>query len=206
MPTPLIISKPDFMGRVELPNNMAIEKYGQHILHAHDFDLCKLMGDKFYYYFMSNFETNGTIKSTAPQAIKDLYSGSTFTVDEIDYNNPGIKPVLIYFASARLIKGIGNHITPNNFAMKTNEFSEPVSNGTKTFQANEYENQAIAYWNKVLLFMNNDKTLFPQYFEDECRCSTGRSKGKRPTTIAVGGRDLGPDDNYYYRRNVIHRR
>lgn len=206
MATPLIITKTDFVGRVELPSNLGVEKYNQHILHAEDFDLCKLMGDKFYYYFLSNFGTDGVINPAAPQQIKDLYNGSTFTVDEIVYNNPGIKPVLVYFASARLIKAIGNHITPNSFATKINEFSEPVSNGNKTFQANEYENQAIAYWNKVLVYMNNDKTLFPQYFEDDCGCSTGRSKGKRPTTIAVGGRDLSPDDHYYYRRNAIYRR
>jgi len=196
MATPLIIVKADFAGRVELPNNMAAEKYNQHILHSEDFDLCKLMGDKFFYYFMSNFETNGTIKPAAPQAIKDLYSGVDYTVDDITYSSPGIKPVLVYFAAARLIKAIGNHITPNSFATKINEFSEPVSNGTKTFQANEYENEAIAYWNKCLLYMSNNKDLFPIFYEADCGCSGSRSAGKRPTMIPVGGRSITPCKGY----------
>jgi len=199
MATPLIIVKADFVGRVELPNNMAAEKYNQHILHSEDFDLCKLMGDKFYYYFMSNFEANGTIKVAAPQAIKDLYYGVDYTVDEITYSSPGVKPVLVYFAAARLIKAIGNHITPNSFATKINEFSEPVSNGAKTFQANEYENEAIAYWNKCLLYMSNNSDLFPQYYDGDCGCGTHNRNGKRATTLAVGGRSIGIVDNYYRR-------
>ena len=201
MATPLIIVKADFAGRIELPNNMAIEKYNQHILHAEDFDLCKLMGDKFYYYFISNFETNGTIKTSAPQSVKDLYNGSSYVVNDIPYANPGIKPVLIYFTGSRLIKGIGEHITPNSFATKINEYSEPVSNSSKAFKANEYENQAIAYWNKCLLFMRNNADDFPQFY-DVCGCEDNRSNGKRPTMIAVGG----CDNNYYYRRNGLRRR
>ena len=152
MATPLIITKSDFVGRIELPNNLGAEKYTQHITHAEDFDLCKLMGNEFFYYFMSFFEADGTIKTDAPDAIKELYNGSEYTVNDVVYSNPGVKPVLVYFAGARLIKGIGNHITPNSFSTKVNEFSEPVSKSTTLFQATEYENQAIAYWNKCLLF------------------------------------------------------
>jgi hypothetical protein len=193
----LIINKTDFVGRVELPSNLGNEKINQHILHSQDFDLCKLMGDSFFYYFMSNFDSAGVIEPSAPQAIKDLYNGVSYNVNDIEYESAGVKPVLVYFSAARLIKAIGNHITPNGFAQKNNEFSEPVSNGTKVFQANEYENQAIAYWNKCLLYMSNNKDLFPQFYVNDCGCSNGRSAGKRPTTIAVGGRD----NVDYYRRS-----
>ena len=198
MATPLLIFKKDFVGRIELPNNLAIEKYSQHLLHAQDFDLCKLMGDKFYFYFISNFEANGAVKEDAPGQIKNLFNGSSYTVDEIPYQNPGIKPVLVYFTGARLIKGIGEHITPNSFATKVNEFSEPVSNSSKAFKANEYENQAVAYWNKCLLFMRNNANDFPQFY-DVCGCDN-KNTGKRPTMVAVGG----CDNDYYYRRNGLH--
>lgn len=196
MATPLIITKSDFVGRVELPNNLGNEKINQHILHSEDFDLCKLMGDRFYYYFMSNFEANGTIKVAAPQAIKDLYDGVEYTVEDITYSSPGIKPVLVYFAAARLIKKIGSHITPNSYSTKVNEFSEPVSNSTRVFDSNEYENEAIAYWNKNLLYMSNNRGLFPYFYENDCGCGNGRTNGKRPTMIPVGGRSITPCNGY----------
>lgn len=189
MATLLIISKPDFEGRIDLSVNLnEAKKLNQHILHAEDFDLRNLMGDKFYYFFISQFqviENVVTIKETASQAIKDFYNGSTYTVDDVEWNNPGVKPVLVYFSGARLIRGIDAHITPNGYRDKVNEFSEQVGSGRKSFQANEYENQAISYWSMIETFMKNDKSLFPQYFGGDCGCDSKRP-GARPRTIPVG--------------------
>lgn len=187
--TLLIISKPDFEGRIDLSVNLnEAKRLNQHILHAEDFDLRGLMGDKFYYYFISQFQTSGGVVSLKPgatQQIKDLYNGSVFTVDDVEWSNPGVKPVLVYFAGARLIKGIDAHITPTGYRDKVNEFSEPVGSGRKAFQANEYENQALSYWSMIETFMKNDKSLFPQYFGDDCGCDSKRT-GTRPRTIPVG--------------------
>lgn len=189
MATLLIISKPDFEGRIDLSVNLnEAKRLNQHIRHAEDFDLRGLMGDKFYYYFISQFQTVAnvvTLKDTAPQAIKDFYNGSDYVVDDVEWNNPGVKPVLVYFSGARLIKGIDAHITPNGYRDKVNEFSEQVGSGRKAFQANEYENQALSYWSMIETFMANDKSLFPQYFGDNCGCDSKRT-GARPRTIAVG--------------------
>lgn len=197
MDTLLIITKTDFEGRVDLSANInEAKKLNQHILHAEDFDLRNLMTDKFYYYFMSQFETNNGIVSLntgAPQEIVDFYNGSSYTVDSVSWANPGVKPVLVYFSGARLIRGIDAHITPNGFRDKVNEFSEQVSGGRKAFQANEYENQALSYWSMIETFMNNNKTLFPQYFDGDCGCNSKRTN-IRPRTIAVGN----TDNNYGY--------
>jgi hypothetical protein len=181
----LLIKKADFEGRIDVSVNLdAAKKLNQHILHAQDFDLRGVMGDRFYYFFMSQFDEAGALKAEASDQVKNLYNGSEYTVEETTWNNPGIKPVLVYFAGARLIKGIDQHITPNGFASKVNEFSEPISNGRKVFQAVEYENQAQSYWNMVQTFLEHDKALFPQYFGDGCGCTP--QTRKRPRTIAVG--------------------
>lgn len=187
--TPLLINKSDFEGRIDLSVNLnEAKRLNQHILHAEDFDLRKLMGDRFYYYFIGQFQVVSGVVSLKPgasQQIQDLYNGSTFTVDTVDWTNPGVKPVLVYYAGARLIKGIDAHITPNGFRDKVNEFSEQVGSGRKAFQANEYENQALSYWSMIETFMANDKTLFPIYFDNGCGCTENR-KSSRPTSIAVG--------------------
>lgn len=181
----LLINKTDFEGRIDLSINLdAAKKLNQHILHAQDFDLRKLMDDQFYYYFMSQFDQAGVIKEAAPEAIKTLFNGGDYDVSGVSWINPGIKPVLVYFAGARLIKGIDQHITPNGFRDKVNEFSEPVGSGRKAFQANEYENQALSYWGMIETYLDNNKTLYPQYFGNDCGCHT--SSRVRPRTIAVG--------------------
>ncbi len=181
----LIISKTDFEGRIDLSVNLNVDKrLNQHILHAQDFDLCELMTDQFYYYFMSFFDDSGVLNPLAPDEIKNLYNGSTYTIDSISWFNPGLKPVIVYFSGSRLIKGIDAHITPTGYRDKVNEFSEQVGASRKSFQANEYENQATAYWNKVLKYMVANKTLYPQYFTD-CGCSENR-KTARPKMVAVG--------------------
>lgn len=189
MATLLIISKPDFEGRIDLSVNLNESKrLNQHILHAQDFDLRRLMGDRFYYYFINQFQVIANVVSLKPgtsQQIQDFYNGSTYTVDAVEWSNPGVKPVLVYFSGARLIKGIDAHITPNGFRDKVNEFSEQVSSGRKAFQANEYENQAISYWSMIETFMSNDKSLFPLYFDNGCGCTEDR-KISRPRSVAVG--------------------
>jgi hypothetical protein len=181
----LLIGKSDFEGRIDLSTNLdAAKKLNQHILHAQEFDLCGLMSDQFYYFFMDQFNSNGSPKETMPPGIKFLHEGGSYNLNGVSWLNPGIKPVLVYFTGARLIKGIDQHITPNGFSTKVNDFSEPVSASRKAFQANEYENQARSYWNKVETYLNNHKTLYPQYF-NACGCNTTRGR-VRPRTIAVG--------------------
>lgn len=189
METPLIITKADFEGRIDISSNLnESKKLKQHILHAQDFDLREVMTNKFYYFFMSFFEADGTIKDSAPDEIKALYSGGSYAIDGVDWLNPGIKPVVVYFAGARLIKGLDNHVTPNGFRTKVNEFSDEVPAARKNMQANEYENQALSYWSMVTTYLENNKTLYPQYFGDSCGCES-RKPSSRPRSYAVSGNE-----------------
>jgi len=131
------------------------------------------------------------------------YNGSTYTQNEIAKNNPGIKPVVVCYTGARLVRKVDAHITPNGYMDKVNEFSEHVSGSRKAFDSNEYDNQALAYWHKVLRFMESDKTLFPQYFVDECGCGTSKGNVK-PKMVPIGGNDC--DYNNYSRYGKLYNR
>lgn len=188
MSSPIIITKADFENQVELSVNLKDQKLSPHIRHAMDFDLRELMGDRFYYYFLTWFNPDGTIKDGVPPNILNLYAGDNYEVDSVPYTNPGIKPVLVYFAAARLIKGIDAHITPNGYRDKVNEFSEQVGAGRKSFQANEYENQALSYWRQVETFMGYRKDMYPEYFVSACGFGPERNN-TRAKRVSVGGRD-----------------
>jgi len=194
----LIIGKSDFEGHIDVSSNLnADKKLNMHIRHAQDFDLCKLMGESFYYDFMSTFTVNNVQKVDAPQAYKDLYNGNAFKVGDNDWINPGLKPVLVYFAGARLMQNLDLTISPNLLSRKVNEFSEPISNASKNFAINAAENQATAYWRKVVTYMNTVKASYPLFFTD-CGCDTG-SNINRPKRVAVGG-----DGFNYHRRENRH--
>lgn len=186
METPLLIRKSDFEGRIDLSVNLdAARKLNQHIRHATDFDLCELMGDRFFYGFLATFDETGTQKIDTPQLYKDLYSGSTYAVKGITYPNPGLKPVLVYFTGARLVKKLDEHITPNGFRDKVNEYSEQVGSGRRAFASNEYENQATAYWRKVETFISHNRAFFSDFYHGECGDTRGGNRA-RPKTVAVG--------------------
>lgn len=184
-----IISKADFEDIIELPANMADKKLNPQIIKAQEFDLSKLMGEDFYYYFLSYFNEDGTLKDDAPQQIKDFYNGGSYTENEILKNNPGIKPVIVCYTGARLVRKVDAHITPNGYMDKVNEFSEHVSGSRKAFDSNEYDNQALAYWHKVLRFMESDKTLFPLYFKNSCGCGSSSKGNVKPKMVSIGSND-----------------
>lgn len=188
MATPLIINKSDFVGRVDLPANLSdIKKLNPHIQHAEDFDLRNLMGDRYFYHFISWFNTDGTLKTDAPDDVKNMFNGSVYEVDTVEWSNPGIKPVLVYFSAARLIKGIDLTVTPQSFATKTNEFSEQVSASRRNQQANEYENQAIAYWNQIRIYLGHNREDYPVYFVNHCGCGREERSQVRAKRFAIGG-------------------
>lgn len=186
MPTPLLIQQSDFAPFIELPSNLSANKLSPQIRKAQDFDLCALMGNQFYYYFLSFFDNAGVISPTAPQAIIDLYSGSTYVIDNITYPNDGIKPVLVHFAAAKLVHTIDLHITPHSFAQKINEYSEQPSQGRRIFTATEYENTALAYWNKLKPYLTEKSSDYPQYFINHCGCGSLRND-VRVKRVSVGG-------------------
>lgn len=188
MAVPLLVNKSDFVGRVDLPANLSdVKKLNPNILHAQEFDLRSIMGDRYYYSFINNFNTDGAIKTDAPQAVKDIFNGSVYEVESIEWSNPGIKPVIIYFAAARLIKLIDLTITPQSFATKTNEFSEQVSSSRRNQQANEYENQAVAYWNQIKTYLSHNKEAYPTYFLNHCGCGRDERSQVRAKRVAIGG-------------------
>lgn len=176
MPEQLLISKSDFDGHIDLSVNLnAGKKLNQHILHAQDFDLSPLMGDKFFNDMLANYDKEPYI---------ELLSGGTYVKDEITYNFSGIKTVLVYFSGSRLVKELDLHITPNAIMAKRNEFSDPVSISEKTFRANQLDNTALAYWNKIVKYIEfKGDSVFP-YWKKDCGCD--RKTGFRPRIKSVG--------------------
>lgn len=173
MATQLLISKADFPPYVDLATNLdATKKVNPQILAAQDFDLCGLMGNAFYADMINKYQDENYAA---------LIAGGTYTVDGVIYSYEGLKPVLVYFASARILQTLDMHITPNAIMAKRNDFSDPIPLSEKIYAVRQYENAAVAYWDKAVLFLKNNNDNYPLWKVD-CGCEPRR----RARTIAVG--------------------
>lgn len=186
MPTPLLITRSDFTGRVELALNMVDAKINNRILEAEDFDLRELMGDAFYWSFIAQ----GTV-DPVPQGYTDLLNGKSYTINSIDFTFYGIKPVLVYFATARLIKNLDLYFTPSGVMQKRNDFSDHMDPKYLSWRANQFSNQALAYWNLCVQFLDANKTTYPLWKPD---CACERETGARPRVTGLGGGSPDPHE------------
>lgn len=168
----LLISRSDFSGKIDISPNLSDAKLNAQILLAQDLDLVNLMECDFYNSVMAS-----------PSDYTDLINGGTYTVKDIAIPFEGLKTVLVYFTGARLTKKLDSHFTPNGIMQKRNEYSDHVELKEKIFDANQYENIAIAYWNKIVPYIESDPEKYPLW-KNNCRCE--RKSGFRPRMKSVG--------------------
>lgn len=187
----LLISIADFAGRVDISSNLdATKKLNQHILHAQDFDLRGLMGDTFYYDFLTNQSLD---------KYQELINGGTYIKDNVTITFDGLKVVLVYFSAARLLPSLDNHITAHGLTSKKNEFSDHVDSKTMGRLITQYENLANAYWNKIEGFLLSDKTDYPLFRGNQCGDTSGRKRAK------IYGVNQSDNNNDYYERRRFSR-
>lgn len=159
----LLITKSDFAPYVDVATNLQDVKLNPRILEAQTFDLKPLLG-------------------------VDMYNDVFDTPDAYTDFMPYIKPVLVYFSAARLIKSLDLHITPNGIMTKRNEFSDHVDTKGIAYKATEYQNLAIAYWNEANTYLNEQgNTVYPLYIGFE-KCRESRSD-VRSKIFGIGGYD-----------------
>ena len=159
-----IITKADFAPYVDVAANLQDVKVNPRILEAQTFDLKPLFGVAMY---QDYFDTPLTYELLTPY----------------------IKPVLVYFSCARLIKSLDLHITPNGIMQKRNEYSDHMDIKAIDRMAVLYQNLAIGYWGEAQMFINEQgKSVYPLY-EGFNVCGYERSD-VRPRIFGIGGRDV----------------
>lgn len=176
--TPLIVTKADFTNYVEIAANMHAEKINPRILQAEDFDLRELMGDKFYWSFMSN---------RASAANVALENGGVYFFNDILYTFYGLKPVVVYYAASRITKGLDMHFTPNGVMQKRNDFSDHMEVKEIAYAAHQQINQGLAYWNMCRDYLDRNKERYPLWTANCCDSKHGASPSPRVTSIGSCG-------------------
>lgn len=179
MATTLLITRSNFAGRVEIAANMQDAKINNRILEAQDFDLCGLMGSTFYWWFIG---LSGG--STTPYT--DLLNGKTYTINDVSYTFYGVAPVIVYYATSRLIKNLDLHLTPNAVMQKRNDFSDHIDPKDISWRSNQFVSQALDYWKMCEQFLDNNKDVYPLWRPD---CCNEQGQTSSPRVRALGGLD-----------------
>jgi len=185
MATPTyLITKSDFAPYIDVAANLSDAKLNPRIWEAQQFDLKELMGDTFYFDLIGN---------STDSKYQDLINGGSYVAKDVTYLYDGLKPVLVYFTAARLVRHLDLHITPNAIMTKRNDFSDHVDNKAIANKVTEYQNQAIAYWEDTRKFVvNRGKTIYPLYTGFGCNEET---RAFSPKTYGVRGKDT--QEQYY---------
>lgn len=187
----LLITKEDIAEFKSLSENIdATLKVNPFILEAQEFELRVFLGDEFYIDLLEDFNASPSLVK-----YKDLFNGSVYICGTTKYENPGIKPMLVYYAYARIVQKGSTNSTAFGFVEKVNEDSKPISERTIVRLVEQAMSGAKAYENRVRLFLSRNSADFPLWECGGDNLNVGSSR-----ISAVGGNQKGS-----HRRNRRHR-
>jgi hypothetical protein len=151
---PQLLLATDFATYKELSLNIDdATRINPYILQAQQFDLKPLLGEQFYKYILDN---------PATEEIQLLLSGGGYDYQNTNYEFSGLKIVMAYYAYARIIENQNIHVTRFGVVFKNNaDVSERVDEKTLQRLILQTRNQARAYWDECLLFLNRKSTAYP---------------------------------------------
>ena len=142
-------------------------KFDQLIIETEIKDLKPLLGYEFYQDLMSNPDTEANGK---------LLDGGTFTVNGITYSFAGLKSVIAYFFYANYVMTSWYADTFTGFVTKSNEDSQPASQGDKKNLRDLAVETALQYWEDCKKYIEANSSDFPYY---DC----GKPRNNRLITI-----------------------
>lgn len=169
-----LITKTDFLGRVELSSSLSYDKLNPFIVLAQNCDLKPLLCPEFFYDIIKNYQQ---------EEYQKLIHGETYSDEEgIERVFEGISPVLVHFTYARFIKTGYINNTPFGSVGKVVDHSEPITPEERETQNKEHRTIAFKYFNDVkqyleIKYLEGKFQLFKNCLKSNCKDSTNNSVG-----------------------------
>ncbi len=125
------------------------------VMEAQNIDVKPLINEQVYIALIEG--------DTVPDNYLPLMNGCIYTYNSLKYKFEGLKVAIIYFAYARLIKGLDNSISAGGFVQKTNDFSTHSSIKERMNAANEAEEIGNCHLKECLDYLTRNNDLFPEF-------------------------------------------
>jgi hypothetical protein len=130
------------------------QRVDPYITEAQENDLRPIMGDAFFYDLITNIETT---------KYRELLKGKTYTKDGYTIFFPGLKPMLCYFALARIVQNNAVNITSFGITQKNIEGSQPVDQRLIGALVTELKDVANSYQTRLIDFVSENQTTYPLF-------------------------------------------
>lgn len=153
----LLLSFLDFAGFPEVNKNTNFDtKVAPYIKQAQISDLKAALGQELYYDLLNDFDSS-------PSLIKynELFNGSSYEKNGINYTHEGLKSVLVYFTLSKINLDRNSNDTAFGNVTKTTPYSESVSESVVSRQVGNRKSMALAYLEDVIKFLNDNKQDYP---------------------------------------------
>lgn len=156
----LIVTREDLAAYRPISKNIPQERVEVFINEAQVLDLLSILGAPLYYDFITKVFDSGDPMYASYQA---LLNGSTWTVSGVTKKHYGLKPVVSYYALARLTKNNQINLTSYGVTSKVNPQSEPVEAIQVSYQVKELQSIAVGYQDTTLDFLRDNAATYTMF-------------------------------------------
>jgi hypothetical protein len=156
----LLVQRSDITDYRSLSANLNVEKkLNPFILAAQNMDLKGLIGNAFLNALVKDFSGSPSLATYS-----DLFNGSEWTCSGKQYKHHGLKSVLSLFSYARYVIDSNSESTAFGTQEKKNEYSDQIEWRKLTAMQENAEQEALAYWEDVKQFLNDNSSSYPLWY------------------------------------------
>lgn len=127
------------------------QRVDPYITEAQENDLRPILGDALFYDFITNIDTT---------KYRELLNGKTYTKDGYSIFFNGVKPMLCYFALARITQNNSINLTSYGAVQKRVDGSDPIDQRILGALITELRDVANSYQTRVIDFLNDNPTTY----------------------------------------------
>jgi hypothetical protein len=170
--SPLLIQISDFHPYVDISDHIEQDALEPFIRAAQDTDLEAILGSAFYAALIDDYSS----QSNAFTVYADLVNGAVYTdKDNLSLRYSGIKPILVYYAWARLLATSNIQHTPFGMVVKTSDYQTPANDKQLKMQVEQARNDANYYVIKLKNWLDRQvelKTSGYSFWDKNCKTTT----------------------------------
>jgi|GEM_PF-3212570 len=149
----LILTPEQFATYRDVGSKLDKDKINECIKLSQNIDLYDVLGDFLFEVIENSEETD----------FNDLMSGSTFTIDNQDYHQEGIRSVLSDLVYSRYVYLVNTNFTPFGATQKFGQDSSPVDRNLLKDISKQAQIDASIKFQMVDKFLKSNRTQFPRY-------------------------------------------
>ena len=154
---PNIILTSDVRTFLQLAVNVKSDEFDKYIKRSQALDLKPILGEKFYFDFINNFETNVDYQK--------LFEGGSYAPDsdgfEVEFN--GVKEILSYYTYVRFLKGNNEQTTRTGYVEKNTQQSTLTNNPSVFKKSANLLSDANQMKSTLIKYVECNLDLFPLY-------------------------------------------